>query len=67
MTSSGARKQLLYALRPVPRPIVRTPIRAGVRCDEFAEPARGLCVESAIQSSFGLGARHAGGTKRLPA
>ena len=49
MTSIEARKQLLYALRRVLRPIVRLLIRAGVRFDEFADLARGVYVESAIR------------------
>jgi hypothetical protein len=49
MTSIEARKQLLYALRNVLRPIVRLLIRAGVRFDEFADLARGVYVESAIR------------------
>ena len=51
MTSLEARKQLLYALRRVLRPIVRLLIRAGVRFDEFADLARGVYVESAIRDS----------------
>jgi Family of unknown function (DUF6502) len=47
--SSDARKQLLYALRRVLRPIIRILIRAGIRFDEFAELARGVYVESAIR------------------
>lgn len=49
MTSSDARKQLLYALRCVLRPIIRILIRAGIRCDEFSELARGVYIESAIR------------------
>ena len=49
MASSGARKQLLYALRCVLRPIVRILIRAGIRFDEFAELARGAYIESAVR------------------
>jgi hypothetical protein len=56
MTSIEARKQLLYALRRVLRPIVRLLIRAGVRFDEFADLARGVYVESAIRD----GANHFG-------
>lgn len=56
MTSIEARKQLLYALRCVLRPIVRLLIRAGVRFDEFADLARGVYVESAIRD----GANHFG-------
>ncbi len=56
MTSSDARKQLLYALRCVLRPIVRILIRAGIRFDEFAELARGVYIESAIRD----GVDHAG-------
>lgn len=51
MTSIEARKQLLFALRRVLRPIVRLLIRAGVRFDEFADLARGVYVESAIRDS----------------
>ncbi|MGH8303146.1 MAG: DUF6502 family protein, partial [Steroidobacteraceae bacterium] len=60
MTSSGARKQLLYALRCVLRPIVRILIRAGIRFDEFAELARGVYVESAVRD----GIEHAGTPSR---
>lgn len=49
MTSSDARKQLLYALRCVLRPIVRILIRAGIRFDEFSELARAAYIESAIR------------------
>lgn len=56
MTSSDARKQLLYALRRVLRPIVRILIRAGIRFDEFSELARAVYVESAIRD----GVDHAG-------
>jgi hypothetical protein len=49
MTSSGARKQLLYALRQVLRPIVRILIRAGIRFDELSELARSVYIESAIR------------------
>ena len=56
MTSIEARKQLLYALRRVLRPIVRLLVRAGVRFDEFADLARGVYVESAIRD----GANHFG-------
>ncbi len=54
MTSIEARKQLLYALRRVLRPIVSLLIRAGVRFDEFADLARGVYVESAIRDSNSL-------------
>jgi hypothetical protein len=60
VTSIEARKQLLYALRRVLRPIVRLLIRAGVRFDEFADLARGVYVESAIRdgtSHFGTPTR----------
>ncbi len=60
MTSSEVRKQLLYALRRVLRPIVRLLIRAGVRFDEFADLARGVYVESAIRD----GANHFGSPTR---
>jgi hypothetical protein len=52
MTSSDARKQLLYALRCVLRPIVRILIRAGIRFDEFSELARGVYVESAVRDGI---------------
>lgn len=52
MTSSDARKQLLYALRQVLRPIVRILIRAGIRFDEFSELARGVYIESAIRDGI---------------
>lgn len=52
MTSSDARKQLLYALRRVLRPIVRILIRAGIRFDEFSELARGVYIESAIRDGI---------------
>jgi hypothetical protein len=47
--SSDARKQLLYAVRRVLRPIVRLLIRVGVSFDEFADVARGAYIESAIR------------------
>lgn len=49
MTSSDARKHLLYALRCILRPIIRVLIRAGIRFDEFSELARGVYIESAIR------------------
>lgn len=49
MTSSDARKRLLFALRQVLRPIVRILIRAGIRFDELSELARGAYIESAIR------------------
>jgi hypothetical protein len=49
--SSDARKQLLYAVRRVLRPIVRLLIRAGISYSEFADLARGVYVESAIRDS----------------
>lgn len=49
MTSSDARKHLLYALRQVLRPIVRILIRAGIRFDELSELARSVYIESAIR------------------
>jgi Family of unknown function (DUF6502) len=52
MTSSHARKQLLYALRQVLRPIVRILIRAGIRFDELSELARGVYIESAIRDGI---------------
>ncbi|MDE2262842.1 MAG: hypothetical protein KGL45_09990, partial [Gammaproteobacteria bacterium] len=60
MTSSDARKQLLYALRCVLRPIIRILIRAGIRFDEFSEVARGVYIESAIRD----GVDHAGALTR---
>ena len=47
--SGDARKQLLYAVRRVLRPIVRLLIRVGMSFDEFAEVARGAYIESAIR------------------
>jgi len=47
--SSDARKQLLYAVRRVLRPIVRLLIRLGMSFDEFAGVARGAYIESAIR------------------
>ena len=55
MTSSHARKQLLYALRQVLRPIVRILIRAGIRFDELSELARGVYIESAIRDGVDRG------------
>ena len=55
MTSSAARKQLLYALRRVLRPIVRILLRAGIRFDEFSELARGVYVESAVRDGINYG------------
>ncbi|HEV7137923.1 MAG TPA: DUF6502 family protein, partial [Steroidobacteraceae bacterium] len=52
MSSSDARKQLLYALRRILRPVVRILIRAGVRFDEFAELARGVYVETAVRDGI---------------
>lgn len=52
MSSSETRKQLLYALRRVLRPIVRILIRAGIRFDEFAELARGVYVETAVRDGI---------------
>jgi len=60
MTSSDARKQLLYALRRVLRPIVRILLRAGIRFDEFSELARAVYIESAIRD----GIDHAGTPSR---
>ena len=56
MTSIEARKQLLYALRRVLRPIIQILIRAGIRFDEFSELVRGVYIESAIRD----GIEHAG-------
>jgi Family of unknown function (DUF6502) len=47
--SSDARKQLLFAVRRVLRPIVRLLIRVGVNYEEFVDVARGAYVESAIR------------------
>lgn len=47
--SSDARKQLLYAVRRVLRPIVRLLIRVGMSFEEFADVARGAYIESAIR------------------
>jgi hypothetical protein len=55
MTSSDARKHLLYALRQVLRPIVRILIRAGIRFDELSELARGVYIESAIRDGIDRG------------
>jgi hypothetical protein len=52
MSSSETRKQLLYALRRILRPIVRILIRAGIRFDEFAELARGAYVETAVRDGI---------------
>ncbi len=49
--SSDARKQLLYALRRVLRPIVKLLLRAGISYGEFADLAGGVYVESAIRDS----------------
>lgn len=49
--SSDSRKQLLYAVRRVLRPIVRLLIRAGINYHEFANVARGAYVESAIREN----------------
>lgn len=60
MTSIESRKQLLYALRRVLRPIARLLIRAGIRFDDFADLARGVYVESAIRdgvNQYGLPTR----------
>lgn len=56
MTSEGGRRQLLYALRLLLRPIARLLIRAGIRFEEFAVLVRGVYVESAIRDGTG----HAG-------
>jgi hypothetical protein len=52
MSSSETRKQLLYALRRILRPVVRILIRAGIRFDEFAELARGVYVETAVRDGI---------------
>ena len=49
--SSDARKQLLYAVRRVLRPIVRLLIRVGMSFEEFAGVARGAYIESAIRDN----------------
>jgi hypothetical protein len=46
---NDARKQFLYALRRVLRPIVKLLIRAGISYDEFVDLARGVYVETAIR------------------
>jgi hypothetical protein len=51
--SSDARKQLLYAVRRVLRPIVRLLIRVGMSFDEFADVARGAYIESAVRDRSG--------------
>src|SRR6185312_1586570 len=51
--SSGARKQLIYAVRRVLRPIVRLLLRVGISFDEFADVARGAYIESAIRDRAG--------------
>lgn len=53
--SIGARKQLVYAVRRVLRPIVRLMLRAGISFDEFADVARGAYVDSAIRNRSGHG------------
>jgi Family of unknown function (DUF6502) len=52
MASTEARKQLLYALRRVLRPVIQILIRAGIRFDEFSELARGVYIESAIRGGI---------------
>lgn len=52
MSSSETRKQLLFALRRILRPIVRILIRAGIRFDEFSELARGVYVETAVRDGI---------------
>ena len=52
MSSSETRKQLLYAVRRILRPVVRILIRAGIRFDEFAELARGVYVETAVRDGI---------------
>ena len=47
--SIDARKQLLYAVRRLLRPIVRLLLRVGISFDEFADVACGAYVESAIR------------------
>ena len=53
MSSDGGRRQLLYALRLLLRPLARLLIRAGIRFDEFAALVRGVYVESAIRDGTG--------------
>ncbi|MGH8317261.1 MAG: DUF6502 family protein [Steroidobacteraceae bacterium] len=53
MTSDGGRRQLLYALRLLLRPIARLLIRTGIRFEEFAALVRGVYVESAIRDGTG--------------
>jgi hypothetical protein len=55
MTSSDARKQLLYAMRRVLRPLVRILLRAGIRFDEFSELVRAVYIESAIRDGIDHG------------
>jgi hypothetical protein len=47
--SSNARKQLLFAVRRVLRPIVRLLIRVGVSFDEFSNVSRAAYIESSIR------------------
>ena len=56
MASTDARKQLLYALWCVLRPIVRILIRAGIRFDEFAEIARAAYIGSPAKLAYRLAA-----------
>lgn len=51
--SGDARKQLLFAVRRVLRPIIRLLIRVGMSFNEFAEVARGAYIESAIRDRSG--------------
>lgn len=51
--SSDARKQLLFAVRRVLRPIVRLLIRVGMPFDEFADLAKNAYIESAIRDRSG--------------
>jgi hypothetical protein len=53
MTAEGGRRQLLYALRLLLRPLARLLIRAGIRFEEFAALVRGVYVESAIRDGTG--------------
>lgn len=46
---SDARRQFLYALRRVLRPIIKLLIRAGISYDEFVHLARGVYIETAIR------------------
>jgi hypothetical protein len=51
--SSDARKQLLYAVRRVLRPMVRLLLRVGMPFNDFADVARSAYIESAIRDRSG--------------